>query len=200
MRRRGFLSVAGATAIADGPSPAAAEDDGKPVLMHLGCQSGPTDDKRLQFFRRHAVEHVCGYPDGERTESRYTVEDLSRLRERCEKHGVSLDMVPTPFLSSSHIDREKRGAIMLGQSPERDRDIEDVQEMIKNCAKVGIPAMKYNMSILGVLRTGRTPGRGGTTLSTWRLQEAEAEHATNPGGQGYRRDATGNASPIFSTR
>ena len=29
--------------------------------------------------------------------------------------------------------------------------------MIKNCAAAKIPCIKYNMSILGVLRTGRTP-------------------------------------------
>ena len=54
---------------------------------------------------------------------------------------------------------------MLGQSPERDRDIEAIQNMIQNCAKVGIPSIKYNMSLLGVLRTERTPGRGGSSLS-----------------------------------
>jgi len=82
-------------------------------------------------------------------------------------------MVPLPFLSSSHIDREKRGAIMLADSPERDRDIEDIQKMIQACAKAGVPAIKYNMSLLGVLRTERTPGRGGTSYSTWRLKEAK---------------------------
>ena len=41
---------------------------------------------------------------------------------------------------------------MLAQSPERDRDIEALQTMIRNCAAAGIPCVKYNMSILGVLR------------------------------------------------
>ena len=31
--------------------------------------------------------------------------------------GLALSMVALPFLSSSHIDREKRGAIVLGRSP-----------------------------------------------------------------------------------
>jgi mannonate dehydratase len=95
------------------------------------------------------------------------------MRELAEKHGITVDMVPLPFLSSSHIDREKRGAIMLADSPERDRDIEDIQKMIQACAKAGVPAIKYNMSLLGVLRTERTPGRGGTSYSTWRLKEAK---------------------------
>jgi len=42
--------------------------------------------------------------------------------------------------------------------------------MIKNCAAAGIPSIKYNMSLLGVVRSpGRTPGRGDSTLSTWKL-------------------------------
>jgi mannonate dehydratase len=84
-------------------------------------------------------------------------------------------MVAPSFLASTHIDRTKRPAIMLGQSPERDRDIERIQNLIRNCARAGIPAVKYNMSILGVLRTERTAGRGGTTLSTWRLREAKEQ-------------------------
>ncbi len=47
---------------------------------------------------------------------------------------------------------------MLAQSPERDRDIEDLQTLIRNCAAAGIPAIKYNLCILGVLRTGAISG------------------------------------------
>ena len=88
---------------------------------------------------------------------------------------MALDIVALPFLSSSHIDRERRGAIMLGQSPQRDRDIEHVNIMIANCAKAGIPAIKYNMSLLGVPRTTSTSGRGGSRYSTWKLKQAKAD-------------------------
>jgi len=77
-----------------------------------------------------------------------------------------------PNLASSHIDREAHPAIMLAQSPERDRDIEAVQTMIRNCATAGIPCIKYNMSILGVLRTGRVPGRGDSSLTAFKLEGA----------------------------
>src|SRR5206468_10668811 len=100
-----------------------------------------------------------------------TVAQWTGLWERCEKHGILRDMIAHPFLESGHIDREKRPAIMLGQSPERDRDIERIQNLIRNCAKAGVPAIKYNMSLLGVVRTARTPGRGGSSYSTWRLKE-----------------------------
>ena len=57
----------------------------------------------------------------------------------------------------------------------RDRDIEAVQTMIRNCAAAGIPCLKYNMSILGVLRTGRAPGRGDTSYSSFRLADARPD-------------------------
>ncbi|NUN03653.1 MAG: mannonate dehydratase, partial [Bryobacteraceae bacterium] len=175
MKRRQVLTVSAGAALAGAVPSAFSMQAGPPkrALMKLGCQSGPTDDRRLQFFKRHSVEHICGYPEDPGNKGYYSVEDLSRLRDRCERNGVSLDMIAPSFLASTHIDRTPRPAIMLGQSPDRDRDIEHVQNMIRNCAKAGVPAIKYNMSILGVLRTERTPGRGGSTYSTWRLKEAK---------------------------
>ena len=43
------------------------------------------------------------------------------------------------------MDEDRHASIMLGESPQRDRDIEDLQTMIKNCATAGIPAIKYNL-------------------------------------------------------
>jgi hypothetical protein len=46
-----------------------------------------------------------------------------------------MDMVALPFLESTLIDGNKRPAIMMGKSPERDRGIEDVQKMIEVCGR-----------------------------------------------------------------
>jgi mannonate dehydratase len=143
--------------------------------MYVGTQLGPTTPQMLQYFKRHGVDQICGYPPSPGERGWWTVEDLERTRDLCEKHGITLDMVALPFLTSSHIDREKRGAIMLGESPERDRDIEHINIMTANCAKAGIPAWKYNMSLLGVPRTESTSGRGGSRYSSWRLSKAKAD-------------------------
>jgi mannonate dehydratase len=175
MNRRDILKTGAAAAAAPLLPSASSPANAAPqrATMKLGCQSGPTTDERLQFFKRHSVDYICGYGEDPEKKGYFSVEDLSKLKERCEKHKVSLDMIEFGFLASSHIDRTARPAIMLGESPERDRDIEHVQNMIRNAAKVGIPAIKYNMSILGVLRTERTPGRGGSTYSTWNLKQAQ---------------------------
>ncbi len=175
MNRRKFLSSSGAAAaalsagVATTPASAA---PGNRVLMKLGCQTAPTTEKHLKYLARYGVRNICGYPPTSDGRLYATVEELSAMRDLAAKIGISIDCIAPPFLASSHIDREKHPAIMLAESPERDRDIESMQTLIKNCASAGIPSIKYNMSILGVLRTGRTPGRGDAMYSTWKLSEA----------------------------
>jgi mannonate dehydratase len=167
MNRRQFVASSGV--IAALPLSAAPT---KPVLMKLGCQSAPSNEKHFRYFARYGVRNICGYPETSEGRIYATVDELKRLRDLAEKYGISVDCVAPPFLASSHIDREQHPAIMLAQSPERDGDIESFQNMIRNCAAAGIPSIKYNMSILGVLRIGRTPGRGDATYSTWKLKDA----------------------------
>jgi mannonate dehydratase len=104
-----------------------------------------------------------------------TPEELKRLTDLADQNGMTVDVLNPPFLPSSHIDRERHPAIMLGESPQRDRDIEQIQTMIKNCGAAKIPCIKYNMSILGVLRTGRSPGRGDSTYIAYKLKDAHAD-------------------------
>ncbi|MGD0044991.1 MAG: D-mannonate dehydratase, partial [Isosphaeraceae bacterium] len=84
----------------------------------------------LQYLKRHGVNHICGYPPDPGARGAWTAGDLRQTRAVCEQHGVALDMVALPLLTSSHIDHEPRGAILLGKSPERERDIERIQTMI----------------------------------------------------------------------
>src|SRR3984957_10251579 len=173
-RRQFFQTSGGAAAVATlGEQPAAAAPP-KRALMKLGCQSAPTNETHLKYFARYGVRDVCGYPviEGDRVYA--TVEELTRMKELAEKNGVNIEGIAAPILTSSHIDREKHPAIMLASSPERDRDIEGIQTLIKNCAAAQIGSIKYNMSILGVVRLpGRVPGRGDSTLSAWRLADAK---------------------------
>ncbi len=174
MNRRQFVSSSAAVTALGGALPVRIDAaPAKRALMKLGCQTGPSSDKHFQYFARYGVRNVCGYPEIAGGRLYASVDELKRLRDVAERHGISLDCIAPPFLESSHIDREKHPAIMLAQSPERDRDIDSLQTLIRNCAAAGIPSIKYNMSILGVLRTGRTPGRGDATYSTWRLKDAK---------------------------
>src|ERR1700732_3955701 len=175
MNRRRFISASGAAGIALGSSLApkqAAAAPAKRAAMKLGCQSAPTNDTHLKYLARYGVRNICGYPEIADGRIYATVEELSRMKDLAAKNGIEIDCVGPPVLESSYIDNEKHPAIMLARSPERDRDIESIQKLIRNCAQVGLPSIKYNMSILGVLRSGRTPGRGDARYSQWKLAEA----------------------------
>jgi mannonate dehydratase len=157
---------------ADLSTAATAEPTPTPVLMKLGCQTAPTNNVHLKYLARYGVQNICGYPEIEGDRLYATVDELKRMIDMAGEYGISIDCIAPPFLSSSFIDEEKHPAIMLAQSPERDRDIEQLQILIKNCALAGIPSIKYNMSILGILRTGRIPGRGDAMNHAWNLSEA----------------------------
>lgn len=186
MKRREFVSsVAGAAGAAslgwpaDGQGgQAAAAGQAAPLArasMVVGCQRSPTDARRLQHWKRHGVDHVCGYPAHEEDPASWSADSLRRLRDLCESHGVTLAMTQFPTMSSDPIDRSPRKGIMLGQEPERQREIDQVCAIIRSSAAAGIPAVKYNLNLLGVLRTADSPGRGGARNSSWRLAEAREE-------------------------
>ncbi len=180
MDRREFVAACGFAVAGEVAGEIAAEEprdvpaalDRRP-RMRLGTQQGPLTPEMLDYLRRSGVEAICAAPPTRPGEGFWGRAELEPARELCEKHGIALEMVPLPLLASSHIDRERQGAILLGQSPGRDRDIEQIQKMIAACAEAGVPAFKYNLSLLGVLRTGATPGRGGARYSTWRLRDAK---------------------------
>ena len=170
IKRRDFLAAASLTAIGAPASDTSAHP--KRALMKLGCQSAPTNDTHLQYLARYGVRNICAYPEIADGRLYATLDELKGTVDLAAKYGISVDCIAPPFLESAHIDKEKHPAIMLAQSPERDRDIDSLETLIRNCHEAGVPSIKYNMSLLGVLRTGRTPGRGDASYSTWKLAEA----------------------------
>jgi mannonate dehydratase len=103
----------------------------------------------------------------------WDLEDSLAKKEACEQYGISLDAYHLP-LSSAGIERVATPHIMLGKSPERDREIEMIQQMIVVASKSGVRTLNYNTTIHRVLRTGRTkdPSRGNASYSTWNYAEA----------------------------
>ncbi|MBN8817250.1 MAG: mannonate dehydratase [Sphingomonas sp.] len=162
------LVAAPAASTSPGPLPKPA---GR-LKLKLGCQSGPSTDEHFAYLARYGVTNICARAPVSDGRLYSTVAELTDLKGLAERHGLSFDILDPVMLPSSHIDRERNPAIMLGESPQRDRDIEQFQQLIRNCAQAGIPCIKYNMSILGVLRTGTVQGRGGTEFGEWNAAEA----------------------------
>jgi mannonate dehydratase len=143
------------------------------ALMKVGTQQDSSDGTLL-MLAAFGVRHICGSLPSPRLDERWSVESLVKLRERIESFGIRLEMLPLP-LSSGYITEAENPHIMLGQSPERDREIEDICQMIRNAARAGVPRLKYNLSILGVVRTEPIAGRGGAIYSSFAYDRAKQE-------------------------
>src|SRR3989449_8388056 len=195
MDRRKFVRMAGggiaagqlaeavaAAQVAASPARQSANSKGKQrkALMKVGTQHGDSDEI-LRVMAGFGVNYICSRLPSERLDERWSVDGLSRLRERIESFGLTLDVVPLP-MSSNYITKAELPNIMLGKSPERDREIDDVCQMIRNAARARIPCLKYNMTFLGVPRTEPTKGRGGAEYSTFVYDKAKQEpHLTEAG-------------------
>jgi mannonate dehydratase len=66
------------------------------------------------------VNHICSALPSNKLDDNWTVEGLTKLRERVESFGIVLEAVPLP-MSSVYITKAENPNIMLGRSPERDR-------------------------------------------------------------------------------
>ncbi len=144
-----------------------------PARMKAGTQHGDSD-AILRLLAGFGVNHICSRLPSARMDHAWSVEALTRLRERVASFGLTLDMVPLP-LSSSEISRSENPAILLAREPDRARQIDDICQMIRNTARAGIGSAKYNLTLIGIPRTDPTPGRGGARYSTFVYAKAKQE-------------------------
>ncbi|MFO1248748.1 MAG: mannonate dehydratase [Alphaproteobacteria bacterium] len=183
MDRRAFFSASVATAAANA-LPAGQAAPGKaalpPLKARLGHQFGALTEQTAAWVARFGVDAICTRPVTRDPERLYpTVDELKVMLDIADRHKVKVEIVDSVLLQSSDIDKEKHAGIVLGLSPERDREIEAFQNHLRNCAATGIRCIKYNMvSLTGVPRLEEVPGRGDAVYSRWNYKEAVAR---NPG-------------------
>jgi len=163
------MSVSASKETQQGNHPAAE----KKVLMKVGCQSGETTPENLEFKARHGVFNIDGGSPKYIPGKGWDLEDSLAKKEICAKYGISLDAYHLP-LGSDGINKAVFPNIMLGKSPERDKEIEMLQQMIAVAGKTGVHCLNYNTTILPVIRTGKTldPMRGNASYNTWDYQAA----------------------------
>jgi mannonate dehydratase len=138
--------------------------------MHVGTQVRPRDDSDYRVWAQLGVRHVCVDPPG--NPHQWSLDDLLRQREHVQSFGLSLDMVQLP-LSSRPLEEQESPNILLAKEPERQRELDSICTLIERLAQAGIPAAKYNLTVLGIPRTPREPGRGGSRNAAFRWAGAD---------------------------
>ena len=140
--------------------------------MYIGTQIGARDEQDFKMWAQLGVKNVCSAPAGNPHD--WTLEDLLIHREKVESFGVTLDSFHLP-LSSRPLNESQSMNIMLGKSPERDREIESIQNIISLAGQAGIPSVNYNLNIIGIPRSENEIGRGGSRNSTFRWSKMNPE-------------------------
>lgn len=136
--------------------------------MYVRTQGFGTTDEELRFLQRCGVKHMAGrfpFHEGKGWE----LDDLLKEKERCESFGIALDMSAIPIYE------KLQNIIYYGKSPERDREIDIVCDMIRTASRAGVDSLRYNTCVLNIDRTEMEEGRGGYFHTAFRLDKISAE-------------------------
>ena len=147
--------------------------------MYIGTQFGCRHDTDIEVLAQLGVMHVDQTPS-EPWED-WTADTLKAMRERFARHGIDLEMIHLPLGSRSAF-VNAAGAIFLGLSDERDRQIERVCETVRMAAEAGLRGLNYNITLLGHLRTEPRYGRGGAKLSSFEIDKLDRSLGIFEGG------------------
>ncbi|HIF71643.1 MAG TPA: mannonate dehydratase [Dehalococcoidia bacterium] len=132
--------------------------------MYLGTQGQPVTDDELGVLSQLGVNHISSDPEGPWTG--WDRHAFAAHQERLAKYGITLDMSLMPLGSRSAFENDS-GNVFLGPSKERDEEIDLLCHLIEEAGAAGVRALRYNITILGHMRTEPTYGRGGAQLSSF---------------------------------
>ena len=136
--------------------------------MYVRTQSFGSTDAELRFLQRCGVRHkavIFPFHDGRG----WDLDELVQVREHHERFGITLDMSSLPIYERFH------NIIYYGKSPERDREIDIVCEMIRTASRAGVDSLRYNTCVLPIDRTEPEEGRGGFFHTAFRVDKIPAE-------------------------
>ncbi len=177
VNRRDFVqaAVAGTLPASSVAAAQAGKNNRWRALMKVGVQQWPGQrgpdaysDNKLAILAALGVNHVCKTLPVKIDDS-WTADSMIRLRERTEKFGIQIEQILCPLSDTFR-------NIVKGQSPERDREIDRVCELIRAVAKARIPLLQYYLNVLvGVPRSGSKTGRGGSQGTAFVYEEAKQE-------------------------
>ena len=147
--------------------------------MYIGTQVGCRHETDIEVLSQLGVVHVDQTPSEPWTD--WSAEMLIRMRERFDRYGINLEMIHIPLGSGSAF-RNPAGAVFLGPSDERERQIDRLCEIVRMASKAGLRGLNYNVTILGHLRTGSRTGRGGARLSSFEYTKLDQTLGAFEGG------------------
>lgn len=151
--------------------------------MYIGEQLNDLSDRKLSWVAQMGVEHLAvNNTKGtgiENEDGTWNVSGIKDLQKRLGSFGLTMDVL-TLDLQSSYMTRHRHPGIMRGLAS-RDAEIEIIKQNVQAAGEAGVPCLKYNLNLLGVPRTGTTPGRGGVRYSHFDIKKWTDDSLTEAG-------------------
>jgi mannonate dehydratase len=152
--------------------------------MYIGEQLSDLSDRKLTWAAQLGVEHIAvnslretGIQNEDGT---WSVPPIKALLRRLADFGLTADVLNLG-IEASYYERQRFPDLWSG-GPGRDKAIETINQNIRAAGEASVPVLKYNCNIIGILRTGRTVGRGGATYSHFDV-EKWSDHTLTPLGE-----------------
>jgi mannonate dehydratase len=140
--------------------------------MYLGEQLPNPSDARLTLAAQLGVGHIVVEMGRELYDEsdtgRWSVARIRQLQARAAAHGIAVDVIGLE-MGSLLVD------IIRGNAERRDAQLAIIAHNIRAAGEAGVPCLKYALHMIGIPRTGRTPGRGGALYSHFDINEATDE-------------------------
>jgi mannonate dehydratase len=170
LNRRSFSAKAAATMAASmapaGSAPAAPRRN---TLMHVGgdyhsvvggSNADMTSRDNLEYNIRHGVNHLTIRAPQKAPDGSWDAADLRRMRDNCDKLGVTLEAIR---MDPTYITQQTR--------PDRDRELDIIVRNIERASQVGVKIITYHWTVIPIRRNRKTPGRGGSTYAGFQLEK-----------------------------
>ncbi len=138
--------------------------------MYVGTQGQPDTEDELKVLAQLGVNHISSDPEGPWTGwDRFAFE---KQQDKLAKYGIELDMSLMPLGSRSAFENDVQN-VFLGPGDARDREIDQLCKLIEEAGAAGVRALRYNITILGHMRTEPRYGRGNARLSSFQYDKLD---------------------------
>ena len=137
----------------------------KNILMHVGGDyhsvvgGDITSKANLEYNLRYGVKHLTVVMRKRAQDGGWDPDELKMMKDNCDRYGVQLEAI-----------RMDSDYIKLGKGSERDRKLDSIIGNIGKAAQVGVKLITYHWTVIPIRRNAQTPGRGGVTYSTFKLE------------------------------
>jgi mannonate dehydratase len=153
-------------------------------MVQIGEQLSDLSDRKLAWVSQLGVERIVANTTRDtgivNDDGTWNVQPIKELQKRLKSHGLTMDVLNLG-IEAAYYERQRFPDLWAG-GPGRDAAIALIQQNIQAAGEAGVPTLKYNCNIIGILRTGRTPGRGGVTYSHFDVNKW-TDHSLTPLGE-----------------